>query len=311
MYDTVYFKINQRDVGGVDFLAEIPLYLERVGQHYFDGVPVISGMIDNLRVTASQHQVKVKDGSLCKFYFGDNYQTMNRHDVQLAIEELSDRLHLPMWNANITRLDIAQNIIMKYPVEVYFNHLGLLSRAQRLQQPSGLYYNFRGGQYCFYDKNREQKVHNEPIPPLYQNRNVLRVELRYLQRLPQRLNRLEVKGATLFDEMFINGLIHQWRDGYRAIQKINDVSINFEIMKGKKELNRIAIAYYVEQQGGELAFYAQIKEGQKRGELSDRQAYDLREAVKSACSLRDGVTTKNEAIQELNTKIDQAARMYR
>lgn len=311
MYDTVFFKIRQSEVGGVDFLSEIPNYLEGVGQHIFDGVPVISGMIDNLRVTASQYQLKVKDGSLCKFYFGDNYKTMSRHDVQQAIEELSDRLHIPMWNADITRLDVAQNIIMKYPLDVYYNHLGLLSRAQRLQQQFGLYYILSGGRYCFYDKNREQKIHNEMIPPLYQNQNVLRVERRYLKRLAQRLNRPEVKGATLYDAMFFNDLLNRWRDGYRSIQKINDVSINFSAMKTVKEFDWVARANYVEQQGGELAVIAQINENYKTGVLSKKQAHDLREMVKRACSLRVGVTTPNEAIQELNTKIDQAVRMYR
>ncbi len=310
MYDTVNFNLNQSDVGGMDFLAEIPNYLERVSEHYYDSGLVISGMMKNLIVKASQYRLKVI-GSLDKFYLGDNYKTMSRKDVSLAIEELSNRLHSPMWNANITRLDFAQNIIVEYPPYVYFNHLGLMNRAQRLQQPNSLYYNFRGGQYCFYDKNREQKDHNEPIPPLYQNRNVLRVEMRYLQRLPQRLNRPEVKGATLFEETFINDRVNQWRDGYRAIQKINDISINFAVMKTVREFDWVARANFIEQQGGELAVISQINENYKTGVLSKKQAHDLRAMVRRACLLRCGITTPNEAIQELNTKIDQAARMYR
>jgi len=311
MYDTVFFKLTQSEVVGVDFLSEIPCYLDRVSQHNFDGVPVISGMIGGLRVTVSQHQVKVKDGSLCKFMFGNNYNTMGRHDTQQAIEKLSDGLHLPMDRATVLRLDFGQNIIMQHPLDVYYNHLGLLSRAQRLQEPNGLYYVMSGGRLCFYDKNREQRAHNEPIPPLYQNQNVLRVEQRYLQRLPQRLNRPEVKGATLYDETFFNDLLNRWRGGYKSIQKINDVSINFENMKTVRELTRVALASFVEQNGGELAVIAQVNENYKTGVLSRKQAHDLREAVKNVCKPKEGVTTPNEAIHELDTKIDQAVRMYR
>ena len=311
MYDTVFLNLTQSEVVGVDLLSEIPCYLDRVSQHYFDGVPVISGMIGGLRVTVSQRQVKVKDCSLCKFMFGNNYKTMGRHDTKQAIEKLSDGLHLPMDRATVLRLDFGQNIIMQHPLDVYYNHLGLLSRAQRLQEPNGLYYVTSGGRLCFYDKNREQRAHNEPIPPLYQNQNVLRVEQRYLQRLPQRLNRPEVKGATLYDETFFNDLLNRWRGGYKSIQKINDVSINFENMKTVRELTRVALASFVEQNGGELAVIAQVNENYKTGVLSRKQAHDLREAVKNVCKPKEGVTTPNEAIHELDTKIDQAVRMYR
>lgn len=312
MYDTVFFKINQSEAKGVDFLSELPNYLDRVGLHYFDGVPVISGMVNNLRVTASQHQVKVKDGSLCKFLFGNNYNTMGRHDAQRAVEMLSDSLHLPMDKATITRLDFAQNFIMQYPLDVYYNHLGLLSRAQRLQEPNGLYYIISGGRLCFYDKNREQRAHNEPIPPLYQNQNVLRVEQRYLQRLPQRLHRPEVKGATLYDRVFYNDLLNRWRDGYKSIQKINDKQPKFEIMSTVRGTLLRAFATVIEREGGELTVIEQINEGYKMGKYSKKMAHDLRETVKRACAIARSEGIKPDfPIQELDTKIDQAVRMNR
>ena len=113
MFDTVNLGLSQNEVLGVDFLTELPCYLDRVSEHYFDGVPVISGMVGNLRVTASRYQVKVKDGSLCKYLFGDNYKTMGRHDTQQAVEMLSDSLHLPMDKATVTRLDFGLNMSLR------------------------------------------------------------------------------------------------------------------------------------------------------------------------------------------------------
>ena len=69
MFDTINFKITQDKAGGVDFLEEIPCFLENVGEHLFNGVPCISGSLNGLKVTANRYQVKVKDGSLCKFAF--------------------------------------------------------------------------------------------------------------------------------------------------------------------------------------------------------------------------------------------------
>ena len=84
--------------------------------------------------------VNLKDGSLCKYYLGDNFQTLGRGDTKQAIEMLSDTLHLPLHKATVTRIDIAQNYIVKHPTSVYFNHLGNCMFNERLVQPDGLYY---------------------------------------------------------------------------------------------------------------------------------------------------------------------------
>ena len=160
MYDTINFKITNNDVGNDNFLHNIPRFLNddhTTAYHNFNGEEVITGSIDNLKISISRYQVKIKDGSLCKWYLGDNFKTMGRQDTQGAIERLSDILHLPIDKATIIRLDIAQNFIVKHPIEVYLNHLGELRHSKRLQEPSGIYYHKDGERLCFYDKNREQK----------------------------------------------------------------------------------------------------------------------------------------------------------
>ena len=104
--------------------------------------------------------------------FGRQFPDVGRGDTQRAIEKLSDTLHVPMSKATVIPLDIAQNFITKYQPEVYFSHLGILKYATRLQEPNGIYYSQTGGRLCFYDKNREQKSHREPILELYEGRNV-------------------------------------------------------------------------------------------------------------------------------------------
>ena len=55
----------------------------------------------------------------------------------------------------------------------------------------------------------------------------------------------------------------------------------------------------------------QINEAQKRGDLTKKQAYDLRQAVNDACQIKEGLTVPNEAIKELDKKINEAVRFYR
>ena len=311
MYDTVNFRLRQYEAGGVDFLAETSCYFDVTGTHNFKGETVLSGSLNGLRVTVSRSGVNIKDGSLCTWYLGDNFQTMGRGDVKRAIEKLSDTLHLPMSKANVTRLDIAQNFIVKHPTDVYYNHLGILMYAQRLQQPDGLYYSQAGRRLVFYDKIKEQKNKREPLPELYAGRNVLRYEQRYTKRIAQQLKTTEITGALLYDEAFYIKLLKGWRDAYVSIQKINDVSINFEAMKTKQDLYKMGVLSLMERTGGQIEMFNQITEAQKRGELTSKQAYDLRQAVNDACRVKKDLSVPNDAIKELDKKVNEAVKYYR
>ncbi|MGM9804793.1 MAG: phage/plasmid replication protein [Muribaculaceae bacterium] len=311
MFDTINFRITQDEAGSVDFIEEIPCRLDNVGEHFFNGCHCISGCLNGLKVMVTRYQVKVKDGSICKFAFGNNYQTMGRRDTQSAIELLSDTLHLPMHKATVTRLDIAQNIVLKHPPAVYLNHLGELRHATRLQEPTGLYYNLNGGRLCFYDKNREQANHRGQIPDLYKGRNVLRYEQRYTQRIASKLGVPEVTGKLLYNEAFYITLLDRWRDTYKAIHKINDIILNFKAMKNKRQLHKMGVLSMVERVGGEVEMINQINEAQKRGDLTSKQAFDLRKEIREACKVKEGLTVESEAIAELDKKIIEAVMYYR
>jgi hypothetical protein len=283
MYDTVNFWLPQSKAGGVDFLTETPCYLENVGGHiYGNGEIVITGNLNGLKITLNRYQMKIKDGSLCKWYLGDNFQTMGRGDTQKAIERLSDTLHVPIREATVTRLDIGRNFETRFPPEVYFNHLGSLRNFIRLKEPNGIYYCQSSKQLCFYDKIAEPKAHKAFIPKQYEGKNVLRYELRYLERIAAKLHVKEVTAAMLYDEAFYIGLMNRWGDAYMAIQKINDASLNFQAMKSKSQLYKMGVLSLTEQVGGLLQMIEQIKEFQKRGELSNKQAFNLRQAVNDA-----------------------------
>ena len=118
MFDTINFKLTRSDYNGADFLSEVPCYITDVSEHLYSNGIVITGSLGNLKISCNEYQVKVKDGSLCKWYLGDNLQTMNRKDTKMAIEKLSDLLHIPMNKAMVTRIDVSQNFIMKHPPKV-------------------------------------------------------------------------------------------------------------------------------------------------------------------------------------------------
>lgn len=314
MLDTVIFRLTRAEVEGVDFLNEIAPTLNPEGLcvRRYDWGECVTGNVEGLGISVSPHQVRV-NGSICKWMLGDNYQAMGRTDIKQAVERLSDTLCLPMERAIITRLDVGLSIPVREPTANYFNHLGVLNYAHRLQQPHSLYYHRhrQAERLCFYDKNREQRDHREPIPDLYRDTNVLRYEQRYMARLPHLLGVAQVTAAMLYDERFYISLLNRWREAYQAIRKVNKITLNFQAMKTKRDLQKMGILALVEQWGGEVETIAHINEAQKRGDLTAKQAFDLRQGVKDACKVKDGLTAPSEAISELDKKIAEAIRFYR
>jgi hypothetical protein len=255
--------------------------------------------------------VSIKDGSICKWFLGDNLQTMGRGDTQRAIEKLSDTLHLPVERAKVTRIDIAQNLMMRYPVDVYLHHLGELKSSTRLLEPNGLYYSQRMGRLAFYNKVKEVRTHHEKIPELYQHGHCLRYEQRYTSRLPNQLGVPEVAASLLYDEAFYSMILQRWKDTYFAINKINDTQINISAMKTKQQLYKMGVLSLIERAGGVTQMLQQISEAQATGKITKKQAYDLRVAVNDAAKCDGNITTPNKAILELDEKVKQAVKFFR
>ena len=67
--------------------------------------------------------------------------------------------------------------------------------------------------------------------------------------------------------------------------KENSLTINFEVVKTKREFSIMGILSLVEKVGGEMAMIDQINESYKIGKLTKKQAFDLRKSVKEACTL--------------------------
>lgn len=305
MIDTVNFMLTQHEAEGVNFLEVIPPRLDpsRMTYHRSAHGEAVTSTLDNLTISVNRHRVFVKDGSLCKFIHGSNFEAMNREDIRRAVEKLSDCLLLPMERAKITRLDVAANLMMKHPTQVYINHLGTMEHRTRLQQPDSVYYTKRGEQLYFYDKIKEQKSKREPIPEALQGCNVLRYECRYTKQLPALFGVSAVTAASLYDKKFYNMMLTRWRDTYNEINKTNETTIDFEAMKGARELKQLGVLAVMAQVGGEVEFMKQLTEAQQCGKINKQRACRLRQAVKRAKQICEEMTTKNDVITELDRKI--------
>jgi hypothetical protein len=312
MYDTINMKLKQEEVKGIDLLQEIPCRLSNTSEHYFNEgkSKAISGYLGNLKVSVTEYGIKINDNSLCKWYLGDNFQTLGRGDTKRAVEKLSDLLCLPIEKADILRIDLAQNIIMNHDLSIYYNHLGTMQYYSRLEQSTGLYYQNKKRQLVFYNKVADYKSKGLQIPDMYKNRQVLRYELRYKKAILKQFNLPELKAKTLYNEAFYMQIIDKWYHEYSNINKIRDaIKFDYSMIKTKRQYQLQSILYYVNMTGGELEAIKEVNEASKLGKLSKKQAYDLREQIKQACK-SELFTCKSEVISELDKKIKESVRFY-
>lgn len=312
MYDTIKLTLSEEHCPGTDFLQTVPQYLTNVkhpGYNEFGKLIYVTGFLDNLNVTISENGVSINKGSLCKYLLGNNFSTLSRDDTKRAIEKISDSLYLPFHLANITRIDFAQNLIMKYYEKVYYPYLGVISRYSRLEQDNGLYYNTKKKQLVFYGKKYEQKQKNEPIPDFYKSLNILRYEMRLKSDLRHEFNRSEITASLLYDEKFCNDIINKWENGYLSIKK-NKSDLNYMKPTGSKIKFVEYLALYAITSFGQPNVLNNIKELLETGSITKKQAYDLRVSVLKICELQTAEKS-NDFINELTEKVKGAAQNWR
>lgn len=309
MFDNIDMALYKSHCPDINFLKDIPQYLTKVSNHGFNQFgEYITGYLDNLKISITESKIKIYDSSLCKYYLGDNFKTLTRGDTKRAIEKISNCLHLPFQLANVTRIDIAQNLIMKYDEKLYYPLLGEVQYYTRLEQNNGLYYNNLLRQLLFYGKEYEQKIKRQPIPEMYKDRNVLRFEMRFKKRLGQQLKQPEITAGLLYNQAFYNSLVKRWNDEYFAIQKINSKATIIKPTTSTKDLiDNMALLMLLEI--GQPKLLTTIEEWQKRGITTKKQAKDQRDKIKLLASTPIN-EIGNELIIELDRKIKDASRYW-
>ena len=244
MFDSVNFYIND---GKTDYSS----FAEQVYTSSYDNVCNEDGVFKCTVGNVKNCIVKLGKGwmsccgSLPKFYFGNNIQRLTLQQVKEAITLLSAALHVDLFKANITRLDIADNFSMNESVKDYFECLGnipYLKRCYVVEDETLKYGKNIKDCRCieFYDKNREIK---DKIPALSKRmnipKNLLRYEVRIHGRVKERLNEPIVTGSRLCEEDFFKKAIQYWYDVYRDIEKqpalrldgLKDIKIASDLIK--------------------------------------------------------------------------------
>lgn len=249
MYDTVNFWLDRTIVG--DNIFSIAQYLSDVTESYNEKIGrQITGFIGNYRVTINGAGVRLT-GSLSRFYLGTNVLSLTRETAYQAILCLSNKIHLPILKAKVTRIDISAVFILQMPIQMYLSKLGNKPYFDRILKTNGsLSYDTNKKQLTFYDKSAEQKAKKRKIPPNYINKNLMRYELKFSKNICNQLKISEITGETLTNKEFYSSLVKTWAAEYHSITKLKSMSLdNISDLKTPKDVLNRLLAIQLNQMG--------------------------------------------------------------
>lgn len=276
------------------------------------GMPKVKGRYNNLKIELTGKGLKM-NGSLTKCIAGDNLKTIYKEDIILFFKSLNEEFNVNFFDSKITRLDIAGNILTKYPTKEYTDCMIDLRFHDRCEQQNGLYYLNGNRSAVFYDKIKELKRKDRvKIDTKLLDKNVLRYECRFRKNQPISTF-LKVSKAKLSDVLDnYHLLVKHWLDQFENINKLKTKQkFNVELLKSRADLDKFFIRCGIELLGGENKLLQIIDYGKKRGYYNKypNMASNLKSKYKKIILETSNLDSPPDLIKELQSKIDMFA-MY-
>lgn len=186
----------------------------------------------------------VIEGSLAKWYFGNNIQTLTLAQANKAVRDLGVALGVgdSIFKAKVNRVDYSSVVCTDLPPLYYFNLMDNLKGFRRSLKDgeTTLYYDraTRDKVIKAYDKTLEATDTGMEIPENFKGKNLFRFEVVYYSTEINRVfnkqkNLKEVTLKDILTERAFNHFADTWLDYYEKIQKINNA--NNMIQKNKAE----------------------------------------------------------------------------
>lgn len=306
--DTIKIRIYREDIPEVFYRGFFEHYEFDTRFSKRTGMMTYHTEIKNFQVRLDDRQL-VLEGSLTKFAIGDNLKTADLVQLYEGIAELGKELRVDLFRSEVLRLDIAGNIITKYPVKEYYSLLIDLPRFKRNEMNNGLSFSNSTAYVSFYGKIQEMKGKRSTfVDDFFSNANVLRFECKFNSRSFEQY--FNLRKPTLND-VFENydKFISQWQRIFKAIVKAQDaLHPSTELFSVKGNFERFLKIQGIEKLGGLRVALDLIELGKKRGYLTKygNEASNLKGKLKKLMKLPQ-LVQKSTLVEELEQKVDFVA----
>lgn len=306
MIDTIKIKIKKEDLPTNYKILLESILDDKEEVNKENGLSSLRGRLSNFRITINDRELAV-EGSLTKYAIGDNLHFADKEQLRLALCNLGQELNINLFQGMVTRLDLAGNIITKYPVEEYYHFLIDLKRLKRQEQSNGLSFGNDSRHVSFYGKIKEMKYKRDTdIDEDFINRNILRYEYRYSRK--KSISDFLKINAPVVNDIFenYNLFIKSWIETFEAINKKRDIlEPSADLFLKKGEFDRFIKRKGVEALGGTMEVFKMIEIAKKRKYLSKypNAATNIKRGIKDLMIGPLYLMQKSTLVEELEQKI--------
>jgi len=303
MYDSIGLWLPSEEIGtpNIKHLSSLLKNFAEIKKHE---ILSHSGMLgENIIVYLNQSGISLK-GSISRYYNSHNFDSLSLSDTKRTIEKLSDELLLPVSKSKVTRLDVMpQNIITNYKPKNYYPYLSTSKYFKKIMHQESIEYRNHRKSKIIYDKIAQAKSNREKIPVQWSNKNVLRYELRFKNRLPKQFNMPEVKASTLYSEEFQILCLEKWHEEFKSINTLNIIKTNMNNIKTASDIMQFLAYEGLLSMGYENAL-RMIDTLKEKETMSNLEAYSrAKSKIKQLANNKD-ITEQSELITELESKVE-------
>jgi hypothetical protein len=220
-------------------------------------------------------------GSLCKFYHGNNLNTLSRKQVRHAIQKMEEISGLPIRQFKVTRLDVSDNIITSLDANEYIEMVESLGNwkensFKQTAKFTGKYFKTGDKELLLYVKWEEfikkNSVKNRSKLPfniigqhyeidefLMCSKQILRIEFRYMKNVSKQVGVENLRMQDLYKKSIYNSIVRHWVKLLFKISYGHDIIMDLEDLNLKHVEDCLMIAG-MEKHGG----YAKVNRAIRR-----------------------------------------------
>lgn len=268
-------------------LSNVTDCLTDKGEHY------ITGNIKNMYVKIRGEACYVS-GSLNKFLNGNSLVNMTRQDTQFAIEKLEDELELILGNFKVTKLEFGNCIEVENAPIDYIRLMDHVPRHKKFIMPNSVYFKIGSKKLSFYDKIKEMKEKNQPIPIQFEGKNMIKAEVERT-RLSKQFNKV-VMATDLYQKDFFLMLENDWKNQLIGIKTMGS-SKPTTLKMTSSQYKDYVIAQFVELMGVEAII--QSIDQDRSFFSSPKEVQRMKSAIRNSKQL----VQNNPLVIELTEKI--------
>jgi hypothetical protein len=235
MYDTLKIFIPILNILNSNYIEVFESILLDKIQTKFENGYLIKGNYKNLTIKITQSGITF-EGSLHKYIKGYNLEPISLKEIENAIFELSETFQIDLMQGIVRRLDYSNNIIVEYKPQSYFAQFADAPRMVKkvFKTTENIEYSNKGKTLLMYDKILDATKQKQTIGNEWANKNVLRIELRYLTRINKRFNLQQVFVSELLKPNFFLQLHQNWINEYFKIKRSKNINMNDKKLTAKQ-----------------------------------------------------------------------------